>query len=440
MITPEATGSPPAGWVVSGVIQLSDDDAGGVRHERSDIGVPTWHKCLLGTILGTAAALTLQVSACEETHAPAQGGGTISCSASAPPTFLTSKVDDDDGDGNPFDEDYPTIDDEDDDIADHTWVKDDNGLYHLFFHSEDHGTGSHIEHYTSADLRSLDYVGVALRPDPGGWDSHGLWAPHIIRFQGTYYMFYAGTNGIGTDPNTVQRIGLATSTDLMTWVRYPVNRCPGTSGDGCVYECDEPWTTWGQGPGSFNQQCRDPFVIWDEGEERWVMFATSKSTNQYGVVTVATSSQLTEWTGAGFIDATRRLEAGSGGQPTGGQCENPHVMTVGGTYYLLFVDWKDTEDDDTVPAPRTHGQYATSTTLTADTSGSPNWTYRGYIPDPGVNAMEVQRIGTLYIMSQSIANESSADYPEHRRALRLRCVLFGSDLSFDTVNVAFPPK
>ena len=362
----------------------------------------------------------------------------VCCDSSADPVFLQSKIDDDDGDGNPLDEDFPTINDEDDDIADHTWIKDNYGVYHLFFHNEGHGTGSDIEHYTSTDLHSLDYVGIALRNDPSGWDSYNLWAPHIIKSGNTYFMFYTGTSGPGDDPNAKQRMGLATSTDLVTWTRYPVNNCPGTSGDGCIYECNECWTTWSESSGSFNQQCRDPFVIWDGVNQRWVMFATAKNQDQSGVVTVAYSTNLTNWIGGGFIDATRRLASGVGGQTTGGQAENAYVMSHRGVHYLLFTDWRDPEDSVSVHDPRTIVQYATSSTLDADSSGSINWTYRGYIPDPGVNAIEVLHISNyIWIMSQSISNERSG-YWALRRQLRMKCVVWRDNFAFDTSNVKFP--
>ncbi len=214
-----------------------------------------------------------------------------------------------------------------------------------------------------------------------------------------------------------------------------VNNCPGTSGDGCVYDCNETWTAWERG-GDYDRQCRDPFVIWDTSEKRWVLFATAKSQNGFGVVSVAYSSDLVHWAGAGMIDATRRIAAAAGARATGGQAENPHVMVRRGTYYLLFTDWQDPEDDASMANPRTMVQYATSSQLTADAHGSAHWTYRGSIPDPGVNAIEVQRIGATWLMSQSIANELSGDF-EHRRELRLRCVLWDGDFGFETANVEF---
>ena len=77
--------------------------------------------------------------------------------------FLQSQIDDDDGDGNTNDEAYPRINDEDDDIADHAWIQDDTGLYHLFFQNEGLTSGAHIEHYVSHDLQSISRVGIALQ-------------------------------------------------------------------------------------------------------------------------------------------------------------------------------------------------------------------------------------------------------------------------------------
>ena len=387
------------------------------------------------SILTTAILSLIITTGCDDTRT--ESAETACCDENAAPIFLVSKTDDDDGDGIILDEDFPVINDEDDDIADHAWIKDDSGLYHLFFHTEDHGGGTYIEHYTTADLQNLDYVGPALYNNPGGWDSYALWAPYIIRSGSTYYMFYTGTDGPGNDPNTSQRIGLATSSDLMNWTRYPTNNCPGTSGDGCVYECDESWTSWSEPSGSFNRQCRDPFVILDPSNQRWVLFATAKKLDQSGVITVAYSTNLTDWTGAGFIDATSRLPEGIGGQTTGGQTENAHVMYHEGIYYLLFTDWYDPEDSASTIDPRTITQYATSSTLAADSLGSADWIYRGYIPDPGVNAIEVLRINdNLQIMSQSLSNERSGYWPR-RRQLCLKCVVWDDNFTFSTSNVKF---
>ena len=106
------------------------------------------------------------------------------CDPDAAPLLLASRFDDDDDDGNPRDEDCPTVNDEDDDIADHAWVQDAAGVFHLFFHNEGLFGPSAIEHYTSRDLRSIDYAGVALNAQAGAWDGDGVWAPHVIQEDG----------------------------------------------------------------------------------------------------------------------------------------------------------------------------------------------------------------------------------------------------------------
>lgn len=376
--------------------------------------------------------LLVFVVACDDDST--DGAATSQCGADASPTQLASRLDDDDGDGNPIDEDFPTINDEDDDIADHAWIEDRSGTYHLFFHGENLFHPNQIEHYTTRDFQSLDYAGVALTVNPGGWDSDALWAPHVVEHDRTYYMFYTGVAGNGA--GATQRIGLATSTDLVTWTRAPLNRCAGTDGDGCVYDCDEPWTTWGDA-GTYNDQCRDPFVMWDANTRRWLMFATARSVNQFGAVTVASAEDLSTWTGEGFIDATRRLANGVGAQTTGGQAENPFVVSRDDAYYLFFTDWEDPEDSVSVVEPRTIAQYATSASLDTDAAGGLNWTYRGYIPDPGVNAIEVielRRFGVEWIMSQSISNRSSGVPKKERRQLRIKCVTWGDDFSVETSN------
>jgi len=117
--------------------------------------------------------LLILVVGCDDSST--DGVATSQCGVSASPAQLASKLDDDDGDGNPIDEDFPLIDDEDDDIADHAWIEDRSGTYHLFFHGENLYHPNQIEHYTTRDFLTLDYVGVALTVNPGAWDSESLW-------------------------------------------------------------------------------------------------------------------------------------------------------------------------------------------------------------------------------------------------------------------------
>jgi hypothetical protein len=342
--------------------------------------------------------------------------GVCDCDASAPPQFIGSLWS----------------------ISDHSWMQDPSGIFHLYFQAN---SPLGIEHYVSTNLQSIAHVRLVLSPNPQGWDSYGLWAPHVVQTDSLYYMFYTGVTAVASDPASVQRIGLAVSSDLANWSRVPWNDCPGSSGEGCVYDCDESWTAWAHG-GPFDAQCRDPFVIWDANAQVWTLFVTARlnwaGPASQGII-VATSTDLVHWTGRGFIAATARLSpewGGSGAQLTGGEAENPFIMQYGEQYVLLFTDWRDAEDEFFVEDPRTMVQYAVSNSLAADTLGSANWAYAGYTPDPGVNAIEVQvLLGDTWIMSQSVANEHSGDFPAHQRDLRLKRVVWDKQGGFTTSNL-----
>jgi hypothetical protein len=347
--------------------------------------------------------------------------GTLDCEPSNPPVFLDGSFQ----------------------IADHAWVQDASGVYHLFHHAG--GTSQHVFHLTTTDMQSLTLAssGAVLSPTAGAWDSHGIWAPSVVEANGVYFMFYSGTTGPGQDPDAVQRIGVATSTDLVQWVKYPMSDCPGAPGDGCVYDCDETWTTWGSG-GDYDAQCRDPFVLWNDDSGHWVMFVTVRLDvpgSWSEGISVATSTDLVHWTGAGYIEATKRLSAAEGGilgQRWGGAAENAFVTKYDQLYYLTFTDWHDEEpaNPDCVDSSCSMVQYVTSRSLEATPDGSPHWEYRGYTPDAGVNAVEIViREGDTWLQTQSVANPNSGDWSEHGRDLRLKRMVWFPDGSFTTSNL-----
>lgn len=72
---------------------------------------------------------------------------------------------------------------------------------------------------------NLKMNGVALSPSPAPyWDSEGIRGGcPIQKIDSTYYMLHNGWNSYITNGTNVQRhfhVGLATSTDLMTWTKY----------------------------------------------------------------------------------------------------------------------------------------------------------------------------------------------------------------------------
>ncbi len=306
-------------------------------------------------------------------------------------------------------------------VADHAWIQDTAGTYHLFAHT--HGISAGVpafvvHHVANPDLTSVaphSHIRAVEAGEPGSWDADGLWAPFVIKEGGIYFMFYTGVTGSGA--SHVERIGLATSTDLASWTKVP-SVCPGISGPGCVYECRADWTTWGQSdpPADYDYQCRDPFVIKVPEENRWLLFASSKlkaiavpPLGEAAGITAAESTNLAggAWSSVGYVEATRWIPEEFGGvgnqaQPSTGDniAENSFVAEFDGLYYLFFTDWRD---------PQTGGeamtQYATSPVLALDRSGSVNWQYRGSIPEAGVNTTEVIRHGgDTWIMSNARVN------------------------------------
>ena len=103
-------------------------------------------------------------------------------------------------------------------INDHCVVRDEAGVFHLYFILGEVGKGCYtpgneviIGHATSKNLLAWDLQPHALEGQKAGpyWESAHIFAPYVVRHAGLYWMFYCGDT-----PGRGQRIGLATSSDL----------------------------------------------------------------------------------------------------------------------------------------------------------------------------------------------------------------------------------
>jgi beta-xylosidase len=208
------------------------------------------------------------------------------------------------------------------------------------------GTGFHIFHITdpllpeggtdfghamSANLLDWTYFDrIDLRHED--WSGDYIWAPHVIEEDGVYYMFYTGVevpDGMGVGYG-YQRIGLATSTDLATWTLYNGN---GLVLDGPWHD-EYDWCAYGT-PGSWNHDCRDPFVF-NDGDE-YVMFVTIRlyeEGNEWPpqAIAVAKSPDLFNWTWSHYIPVTTWWKA-----------ESPNLVKYENTYFLM---WTTSDDGD----------------------------------------------------------------------------------------------
>jgi len=131
-------------------------------------------------------------------------------------------------------------------------------------------------------------------------------------------MFYTGSTH--ADDGLVQRIGWATSPDLLTWTKAT---SPALEADGHVYEKLD-LTSW------HDEAWRDPFVFRaDDG--RWHMYVTARAGNgaarERGVIGHCTSQDLDHW-----VVQPPLTRPGSGF----GQLEVPQVELVDGVPTLIF--------------------------------------------------------------------------------------------------------
>lgn len=178
------------------------------------------------------------------------------------------------------------------------WIVDDGVRYHAFFlfasralhDPEARHYRASIGHAVSDDLVSWTRVADALvRSDVPSWDDLATWTGSVVQGDdGTWFLFYTGATL--TPAGNVQQIGVATSSDLMTWTKHPGSI---VSPDPRWYELlsDEVWT---------DEAFRDPWVLRDPGGNGWHMLITARANHgearERGVIGHASSDDLLTWT------------------------------------------------------------------------------------------------------------------------------------------------
>ncbi|HEY1618067.1 MAG TPA: family 43 glycosylhydrolase [Streptosporangiaceae bacterium] len=163
----------------------------------------------------------------------------------------------------------------------------DDGAYHLFCLTPPDGSMYFPErlrvtwrHLRSADLVHWEELPEALAPGgDGDPDSDGIWTGSVIRAGGELHIFYTGHTLEGDIPQSVCH---ATSADGITWVKDPAN--PVSVPDLARFE-GKDW--------------RDPFVFWNQAEQRYWMLLTARSAAHpavsRGVIVMQTSADLLTW-------------------------------------------------------------------------------------------------------------------------------------------------
>lgn len=192
-------------------------------------------------------------------------------------------------------------------INDHCFIRGADGTWHMYgiTHAEPLNPGDerNFAHATAKTLNKAPWKKepFALTYDPGQGETH-LWAPHVVQYHGTYYMFYCA----GGPDGAHSRIHLATSKDLVKWTRHPANPMVVDGFD-----------------------ARDPNVQRING--KWVLYYTANSKPEGGnhIVACVTSTDLIFWSGRRVVYTDP--EIGTFGGPT----ESPFVVRRGKFWYLF---------------------------------------------------------------------------------------------------------
>ncbi len=177
------------------------------------------------------------------------------------------------------------------------WFARCDGQHHIFYLQApralgDPGRRHHnatIGHAVSRDLRDWHVLPDALHPGaPGCWDDLATWTGSVIDHDGRWYMLYTGVNR--AEQGTVQRVGLATSDDLVHWSKHPANP---------LLEADARWYEV-MGHGRWHHQAwRDPWLFRSPDDGLFHVLVTARSPHGdpdgAGVVGHARSGDLVEW-------------------------------------------------------------------------------------------------------------------------------------------------
>ena len=209
-----------------------------------------------------------------------------------------------------------------------SWYVEHAGVVHAFYLKAPTSLGdpdlrhahARIGHSVSRDLIGWTSLPDALGPGADGdFDDLAIWTGSIVRHEGVWHLFYTGVEK--RTRTRTQRIGHATSLDLMTW-----DRAAATP----VSVADDRWYSTAAAPPAFDEPWRDPWVWRSEADGLWHMLVTAREPEghdaTHGSVGHCVSPDLFAW------EVAAPLSSESGFR----QVEVMQVLEVDGRHVLVF--------------------------------------------------------------------------------------------------------
>jgi beta-fructofuranosidase len=150
-------------------------------------------------------------------------------------------------------------------------------------------------HAVSDDLVHWEHLGTCLAPSRRpAWDDKTTWTGSVVKDDhGLWHLFFTGTSA--AEDAMYQRVGHATSTDMHNWQRVGDGLCLDLVGPNAKYYEAE----WARGFWH-DRAMRDPWVMKDPYGNGWLMYFTARvpgadEANEGGAIGFATSNDLNTW-------------------------------------------------------------------------------------------------------------------------------------------------
>lgn len=172
-----------------------------------------------------------------------------------------------------------------------SWYARENGLLHAFYlkapktliNPDLRHHQAEVGHSVSTDGNNWEVRPDALNKNPElAFDNQGIWTGSIVKHDDLWHMFYTGIDQ--ESKGRIQRIGHATSTDLITWNR--VSNEP-------ILTAKSPWYATAETDPKDEEPFRDPWVF--HFENKWHMLVTARDSSGDGTMAHATSENLWDW-------------------------------------------------------------------------------------------------------------------------------------------------